>query len=87
MSEYSPMGSRMPSRRGSLLSRKSFGGKSVRRGSIGEKSTRGSTDAKGQEIKDEAAPHVKSRHAARATRLSAEIEAEGDDDVTNGTSI
>ncbi|KAF1343991.1 hypothetical protein BDV97DRAFT_71890 [Delphinella strobiligena] len=54
ISEYSPMGSRMPSRRNSLTSRKSFGGSKI-----------------------------KSRHAARPTRLSAEIEAEGDDDVTN----
>ncbi|KAL1296636.1 hypothetical protein AAFC00_000122 [Neodothiora populina] len=71
ISEYSPMGSRMPSRRNSLISRKSFGGKSSRRNSIGDS---------GKEVEG---VQTKSRHAARATRLSAEIEAEGDDDVTN----
>lgn len=71
MSEYSPMGSRMPSRRNSM---KSFGGRSSRgnsrRNSLGDSAVDGL--------------QTKSRHAARATRLSAEIEAEGDDDVTNG---
>lgn len=74
MSEYSPMGSRMPSRRGSLISRKSYGGKSSRRNSVGDS---------GKEVDG---VQTKSRHAARPTRLSAEIEAEGDDDVTNGMS-
>lgn len=87
ISEYSPMGSRMPSRRGSLLSRKSIGGKSARRGSIGDnKSTRGSIDARSHNGDNTGTGgQVKGRHAARATRLSAEIEAEGDDDVANGT--
>lgn len=85
ISEYSPMGSRMPSRRNSLLSRKSFSGKSRRRGSVGDNSERGSIDTKSQGGRDGDGIQIKGRHAARATRLSAEIEAEGDDDVTNGT--
>lgn len=84
ISEYSPMGSRMPSRRGSLLSRKSIGGKSGRRVSTGDKSTRESIDAKSQAAKETDGVQGQRRYAARATRLSAEIEAEGDDDVTNG---
>jgi len=77
VSEYSPMGSRMPSRRGSLLSRKSFGGKSAKRMSVDGKST------DGRNIGLDNA-QTKGRNAARATQLSTEMEAEGDDDVTNG---
>lgn len=73
ISEYSPMGSRMPSRRNSLISRKSFGGSKSRRGSVSDAVPGETTGVQ-----------MKSRHAARPTRLSAEIEAEGDDDVTNG---
>lgn len=62
----------MPSRRNSLLSRKSFTGQSKRRNSIGGKSESG-----------DGAGTVKGRRATRPTRLSAEIEAEGDDDITN----
>lgn len=79
VSEYSPHGSRMPSRAPSLLSRKSFGAKSVRRGSVGEKST----GAKSDGILETDGAQMRSRGAARPTRLSAEIEAEGDDDVAN----
>ncbi|GAB7348839.1 hypothetical protein MBLNU459_g7548t1 [Dothideomycetes sp. NU459] len=82
-SEYSPMGSRMPSRAPSLLSRKSFGGKSGRRASVGEKSTRGSIGGKSDGVPETDGGQMRSRGAARPTRLSAEIEAEGDDDVTN----
>lgn len=83
VSEYSPMGSRMPSRAPSLLSRKSFGGKSGRRASIGEKSIKGSIGGKSDGVPETDGVQMRSRGAARPTRLSAEIEAEGDDDVTN----
>ena len=85
MSEYSPMGTRMPSRRASFISRKSFGGKSSRSrrnsvvGTNGSPSTRASYDGEAAEGATE-----RPRYAARATTLAAEIEADGDDDITNG---
>lgn len=101
VSEYSPHGSRMPSRRGSLMSRKSFGGRSMRsigrpslaRGdsSEGKKSIGGgavkdedSRDVESREMTENGPPVKKQYGVARPTRLSVEVEQEGDDDVANG---
>lgn len=86
MSEYSPMGTRMPSRRASLISRKSFGGRSSlsRRNSM-SMSRRNSVSGAGAKSGRESLEVPRERHAALAPALSTEIEAEGDDDVANGT--
>lgn len=83
MSEYSPMGTRMPSRRGSFISRKSFGGRSSLRNSM-NMSRRNSVSG-GVKSGRESLEVPRERHAALAPALSTEIEADGDDDVTNGT--
>ena len=83
MSEYSPMGTRMPSRRASLISRKSFGGRSSLRNSM-NMSRRNSVSG-GVKSGRESLEVPRERHAALAPALSTEIEADGDDDVTNGT--
>lgn len=77
-SQHSPMGTRAPSRRASFLS-------------IGKKSiTRSKSDAtRSDSVKSGGTEKsgVRQREglgAAKATRLSTEIEAEGDDDPTNG---
>ena len=85
MSEYSPMGTRMPSRRASLISRKSFGGRSSLRNSM-NMSRRNSVSG-GVKSGRESLEVPRERHAALAPALSTEIEADGDDDVTNGTHI
>ncbi|KAG2168777.1 hypothetical protein D6C90_08632 [Aureobasidium pullulans] len=84
MSEYSPMGTRMPSRRASLISRKSFGGRSSlsRRNSM-SMSRRNSVSGAGAKSGRESLEVPRERHAALAPALSTEIEAEGDDDVAN----
>jgi len=82
MSEYSPMGTRMPSRRASLISRKSFGGRSSLRNSM-NMSRRNSVSG-GVKSGRESLEVPRERHAALAPALSTEIEADGDDDVTNG---
>ena len=107
VSEYSPHGSRMPSRRPSLLSRASFGAKS--RKSIGGASYTGiqdkestdhtttsvagrsedGRDMESREGSEAGFEHKRFREphgAAVPTRLSVEIEQEGDDDVANGKS-
>ncbi|KAI5209070.1 hypothetical protein E4T39_01162 [Aureobasidium subglaciale] len=83
MSEYSPMGTRMPSRRASLISRKSFGGRSSlsRRNSM-SMSRRNSVSG-GVKSGRESLEVPRERHAALAPALSTEMENEGDDDVTN----
>lgn len=117
VSEYSPHGSRMPSRRASLISRASFGGRS--RKSMGDDKsssrqgdqagnpnrrslTRKSEDGRGLESREGSLKSLdvdnntsaissnneqrrfKEPHgAAIPTRLSVEVENEGDDDVTN----
>ncbi|KJY01613.1 hypothetical protein TI39_contig285g00058 [Zymoseptoria brevis] len=86
-SQYSPMGTRAPSRRNSSrqpsrrsswysMGKKSYGGKSdvVRNGSV----TSGETEKGGTRQRE----HVS--HAAKATTLRTEMEQEGDDDVGNG---
>ena len=105
---YSPMGSRLPSRRGSTMSRPSFQGKErksvsgptspvkaefgtdpQRARSIAEHSD---TDKDGSRANSVSTPGASTpgkrfrdpHGAARPTRLSAEIEQEGDDDVHNG---
>lgn len=83
MSEYSPMGTRMPSRRASLISRKSFGGRSSLRNSM-NMSRRNSVSG-GVKSGRESLEVPRERHAALAPALSTEVEAYGDDDVTNGT--
>lgn len=82
MSEYSPMGTRMPSRRTSLISRKSFGGRSSLRNSM-NMSRRNSVSG-GVKSGRESLEVPRERHAALAPALSTEVEAYGDDDVTNG---
>jgi hypothetical protein len=82
MSEYSPMGTRMPSRRASLISRKSFGGRSSLRNSM-NMSRRNSVSG-GVKSGRESFEVPRERHVALAPALSTEIEADGDDDVTNG---
>lgn len=83
VSEYSPMGTRMPSRRPSLISRKSFGARSSM-----SKSRRNSVAgaAAGTRSARESFDNGRERHAALAPALSTEVEADGDDDVTNGQS-
>ncbi|KAG9634665.1 hypothetical protein KCU98_g7792, partial [Aureobasidium melanogenum] len=81
MSEYSPMGTRMPSRRASLISRKSFGGRSSLRNSM-TMSRRNSVSG-GVKSGRESLEVPRERHAALAPALSTEVEAYGDDDVTN----
>ncbi|TKA81024.1 hypothetical protein B0A55_02486 [Friedmanniomyces simplex] len=72
-SNYSPMGTRAPSRRNSLFSRKSY-----------SKSSRGNSISS---LADGEKGGVRQREmhsgAAMAARLSTEVEADGDDDVTN----
>ncbi|SMQ54642.1 unnamed protein product [Zymoseptoria tritici ST99CH_1A5] len=85
-SQYSPMGTRAPSRRNSSrqpsrrsswysMGKKSYGGKSdvVRNGSV----TSGEAEKGGTRQRE----HVS--HAAKATTLKTEMEQEGDDDVGN----
>lgn len=84
-STYSPMGTRAPSRKNSLFSlasrKKSFAGRSSRANSV----TSADTDAgKGGTKHREVNPYGGA--PTKGTRLPAEAEAEGDDDVTNGTS-
>lgn len=83
-SQYSPMGTRAPSRRNSLFSlasrRKSYGGRSSRANSI----TSGDTDKSGVRQREGGGMGMGMGAAMRGTRLSTEAEAEGDDDVTNG---
>lgn len=74
-SNYSPMGTAVSSRRASFLSRKSFGGKSSRK-SISGKSESGRTNS---------VTSVDTQKTKPAKRLEGQPEAEGDDDVTNGT--
>ncbi|KAK5128856.1 hypothetical protein LTR85_000189 [Meristemomyces frigidus] len=76
-SAYSPMGTRAPSRRNSLFSRKSFGGRSSRANSV---STTGEPEKGGIRQREGA---MATGAAMTRTRLSTEVEAEGDDDVTN----
>ena len=100
VSLYSPMGSRMPSRRGSLMSRASFGGKSRKSVGGGSVKSPSKDNADSKARRSEDGRDVESREgsesgteqkrfrdhhgAARPTRLSVEVEQEGDDDVTNG---
>lgn len=96
-STYSPMGTRAPSRRTSFMS---LGRKSVGNRSIGNKSMAGKSEGKSRRnsvASFETAtsysnpngsglrPREGGHGAARATRLTTEPEADGDDDVTNGT--
>jgi hypothetical protein len=87
-SQYSPMGTRAPSRRNSSrqpsrrnswysMGKKSFTGKSdvVRNGSV---TSGGEPEKHGTRQRE----HVS--HAAKATTLRTELEQEGDDDVGNG---
>lgn len=86
-SQYSPMGSRLPSRRASLASRRSVAvtlpgeeeGDEEARGWM-EDAPPAAGGAGGGEREREKGMR---RGAARPTRLSAEVEAEGDDDVAN----
>lgn len=77
-STYSPMGTRAPSRRASLFSRKSFTGrsrKSFSGRSTGGRSEGGRTGSVASETTEKTTPGMK---------LEDQPEAEGDDDVTNG---
>lgn len=86
-SQHSPMGTRAPSRRNSSrrqswygMGKKSFSGKSEH-----AKSSRGnsiSSNAETEKGSIRQREHV--GHAAVPTRLSTEVEQEGDDDVGNG---
>lgn len=76
-SNYSPMGTRAPSRRNSLFSRRSYA-KSSRQNSV---SSAGDTERSGT-----GARQREMHGAALAPNLTTEAEAEGDDDVTNGES-
>ncbi|KAK4545383.1 hypothetical protein LTR36_003563 [Oleoguttula mirabilis] len=76
-STYSPMGTRAPSRRNSLFSRKSLGGRSSRANSV---STTAEPEKGGVRQREGA---MATGAAMTGTRLSTEVEAEGDDDVTN----
>ncbi|KAK5138508.1 hypothetical protein LTR08_000095 [Meristemomyces frigidus] len=79
-STYSPMGTRAPSRRNSLFSRKSFGGKSSRANSV---STGEDTGLKTTMMRQREGG-MATGMAMTGTRLSTETEAEGDDDIHNG---
>jgi hypothetical protein len=79
-SNYSPMGTRAPSRRASFLSRKSIGGRSTR-------SARKSVS--GRSAKSGRTASITSEYTEKtnsANKLDGQPEAEGDDDVGNGLS-
>jgi len=73
-SQYSPMGTRAPSRRNSWLSTRRKSYRSARTSSVA------STETGKSGLRQREHAHG----AAIATRLSTEIEQEGDDDVANG---
>ena len=81
-STYSPMGTRAPSRRTSFLSmgrksRKSFSGRST-----GGKSESGRTGSVSSDTTEKSMPRPREGMGAK---LEGQPEAEGDDDVTNGS--
>lgn len=78
-SNYSPMGTRAPSRRASFLSRKSIGGRSTRsvRKSVSGRSVKSARTAS---VTSEDTEKTKS-----ANMLEGQPEVEGDDDVANGS--
>ena len=79
-STYSPMGTRAPSRRNSLFSRKSIGGRSSRANSVSMGDDPTSSKGTVRQREGEMATGM----AMTGTRLSTETEVEGDDDVANG---
>lgn len=96
-SQYSPMGSRMPSRRNSWYSmgRKSFSGRSAGaktpKSALSRSTSMTSNHApEPRQLRERDTMHSSGREretmygAAIATRLSTEVEQEGDDDVGNG---
>ena len=78
-STYSPMGTRAPSRKNSLFSRKSVGGRSSRANSVTMVDDTGAKTGLRQRDGEMA-----TGNAMTGTRLSTETEVEGDDDVGNG---
>lgn len=88
-SQHSPMGTRAPSRRNSSrrhswygMGKKSFSGKSDH----GKASRANSITSNGETEKGSMRQREHAGHAAMPTRLSTEVEQEGDDDVGNGKS-
>lgn len=77
-STYSPMGTRAPSRRASFMS---LGRK---KSAASTKTGRRSSSVKSAETEKGGVRQRENLGAAKATRLSTEVEAEGDDDVGNG---